>query len=99
MTQAEIIDHIVNATSLNREQVTDLFAELVSLAQRELKADKGFVLPGIGKLLRAQRKPRQGRNPFTGEQINIPPKETIKFRVNQTLIASLAGDNTTKSDI
>jgi DNA-binding protein HU-beta len=98
MTQAEIVNHIVNATSLNRQQVTGLFAEIVSLARRELKAHKEFVLPGIGELILVRQKPRQGRNPFTGKPIKIPAKGTIKIQINDKLSTSLAGDPTTPSD-
>ena len=40
-----------------------------------------FVLPGLGRLVRVDRKARIGRNPATGEQINIPAKKVVKFRV------------------
>jgi DNA-binding protein HU-beta len=38
-------------------------------------------LPGIGKLVKANRKARMGRNPATGEAIKIPAKTVVKFRV------------------
>jgi DNA-binding protein HU-beta len=40
-----------------------------------------FVLPGIGRLVRQDRKARMGRNPATGEAIKIPAKKVVKFRV------------------
>jgi DNA-binding protein HU-beta len=40
-----------------------------------------FVLPGIGRLVRVDRKARTGRNPATGETIKIPAKKVVKFRV------------------
>jgi DNA-binding protein HU-beta len=39
------------------------------------------VLPGIGRLVRVDRKARMGRNPATGEAIKIPAKKVVKFRV------------------
>jgi DNA-binding protein HU-beta len=38
-------------------------------------------LPGLGKLVLVNRKARIGRNPMTGEQIQIPAKRVVKFRV------------------
>jgi DNA-binding protein HU-beta len=100
MTQAQIIEHLVSTTSLNREQVTALFNELSSLARAEILAGNEFVLPGFGKLVRSQRQARQGRNPATGEPITIPAKESLKFRVTKSIKeAALGGGNTTKSDI
>ena len=39
------------------------------------------MLPGIGRLVRVDRKARMGRNPATGEAIKIPAKKVVKFRV------------------
>jgi len=43
------------------------------------------VLPGFGKLVRSERKAREGRNPATGETIQIPAKTTLKFRVGKAM--------------
>ncbi len=40
-----------------------------------------FIIPGIGRLVRVDRKARMGRNPATGEAIKIPAKKVVKFRV------------------
>jgi DNA-binding protein HU-beta len=40
-----------------------------------------FVIPGIGRLVKAERKARMGRNPQTGEPIKIKAKTVVKFRV------------------
>jgi DNA-binding protein HU-beta len=37
-------------------------------------------LPGLGKVVVVQRKARMGRNPATGEPIQIPAKRVLKFR-------------------
>jgi DNA-binding protein HU-beta len=43
------------------------------------------VLPGFGKLVKSERKAREGRNPATGETIQIPAKTTLKFRVGKAM--------------
>jgi len=55
--------------------------QLSSLAITEVKKNGVFVLPGIGRLVRVDRKARMGRNPATGESIKIPAKKVVKFRV------------------
>ena len=40
-----------------------------------------FVIPGLGKAVKANRKARMGRNPQTGEPIKIPAKTVVKFRL------------------
>jgi DNA-binding protein HU-beta len=51
------------------------------MAIGEVKKSGVFVLPGLGRLVRVDRKARMGRNPATGEAIKIPAKKVVKFRV------------------
>ena len=48
---------------------------------RETKKNGVAILPGIGRLVRVDRKARMGRNPATGEAIKIPAKKVVKFRI------------------
>ena len=54
---------------------------LCSWIKSEVKKNGQFVVPGIGKLVKVQRKARMGRNPATGQEIKIPAKTVVKFRV------------------
>ena len=54
---------------------------LAETAVTEVKKNGMFVLPGIGRLVRVDRKARMGRNPATGEPIKIAAKKVVKFRV------------------
>ena len=85
MTQSEVINHFAERFGMKRAQAKELFEELGSLAQREVKTNGEFVLPGFGKLVRSERKAREGRNPATGETIQIPAKTTLKFRVGKSM--------------
>jgi len=49
-----------------------------NLAASEVKSNGEFMLPGFGKLVKSERKAREGRNPATGETIQIPAKTTLK---------------------
>jgi len=54
---------------------------LTNIAYSETKKNGEFTLPGFGKLVLQNRKARMGRNPATGEEIHIPAKKVVKFRV------------------
>jgi DNA-binding protein HU-beta len=69
--------------------VKELFEELANLAGSEVKSNGEFALPGFGKLVRSERKAREGRNPATGETIQIPAKTTLKFRVGKGMKDSI----------
>lgn len=85
MTQSEVINHFAEKFGLKRAQVKELFDEIASLAQSEVKTNGEFGLPGFGKLVLSERKAREGRNPATGETIQIPAKTTLKFRVGKSM--------------
>jgi DNA-binding protein HU-beta len=89
LTQAAIIKELAETTGVNNK-VSKLFLEsLAALAVRETKKNGVFVLPGIGRLVRAERKARIGRNPATGESIKIPAKKVVKFRITKAVKDSI----------
>ena len=83
MTKTQVMGHLSQKTGLSKKQVMEIFDETLSLACKEAK--NGFVLPGFGKLVLANRKARMGRNPQTGEPIKIPAKRVCKFRLAKSL--------------
>lgn len=81
MTKAQIIGSLADATGISKKDVTALMENMTSMAYTEVKKSGEFTVPGIGKLVKVQRKAREGRNPATGETIKIPAKTVVKFRV------------------
>ena len=79
MTKSQIADHFAQKFDLKKKVVNELFEELALLAYAQ--APHQFTIPGIGKLVLVDRKARQGRNPATGETIQIPAKKVVKFKV------------------
>jgi len=58
-----------------------MLAALSTTAISEVKRKGVFVLPGIGRLVRVDRKARMGRNPATGEAVKIAAKKVVRFRI------------------
>jgi len=85
MTQSEVLNHFAEKFGLKRAQAKEMFDELASLATSEVQSSGEFTVPGIGKLVLSERKAREGRNPQTGETIQIPAKTTLKFRVGKSM--------------
>jgi DNA-binding protein HU-beta len=96
MTQSEVVKHFSETTGMKRAEVKQLFDELYTLATREVKTSGEFLVPGFGKLKKAERKARQGRNPATGETIQIPARTVLKFRVSKSLTATALPGRPTK---
>lgn len=81
MTQTQLIREIATTCDVPNKVAKQFLETYAAIAVRETKKSGVFVLPGIGKLVRAERKARIGRNPATGETIKIPAKKVVKFRV------------------
>ena len=81
MTQTALVRALAEAGEVSNKQARAIVEHLASLAVTEVKKNGVFVMPGIGRLVRVDRKARMGRNPATGESIKIPAKKVVKFRV------------------
>lgn len=81
MTQTQLVRSLAEASELPNKTARLLLDTLASLAVTEVKKNGVFVLPGLGRLVKVERKARMGRNPATGETIKIPAKKVVKFRV------------------
>ena len=81
MTKSQILAALAEKTNVSKKDVTALVDALVEMAYSEVKKSGEFAIAGLGKLVKVQRKARMGRNPATGEEIKIPAKTVVKFRV------------------
>jgi len=81
MTQSQIVRALAEKCEVSNKVSRQLVENLGETAIREVKKNGLFVIPGLGRLVRVDRKARVGRNPATGETINIPAKKVVRFRV------------------
>lgn len=80
-TKAQIITAIADAAGITKQQSKAAMDELLNIAYKGAKSPKGFTIPGLGKLIKVDRKARWGRNPATGEKIKIKARKDVKFRL------------------
>lgn len=84
MNQAETIRAVADSAEVSHAEAERVLKALGNVAQAYLDADE-IVLPGIGKLKAHVRAGRTGRNPRTGEPVEIPPSTTVKFSAAKAL--------------
>ncbi len=72
---------MAESTGVGNKVAKQFLEKFAEIAVRETKKKGMFVMPGIGRLVRVERKARTGRNPATGESIKIPAKKVVKFRI------------------
>ena len=80
---------IAEKAGITKKQATEILAIIAELAYKNAK--NTFTLPGLGKLVLVNRKARMGRNPATGEEIKIPAKRVVKFRVSKKAKDAILG--------
>lgn len=89
LTKSQVITSIAEKAGLTKKQAAEIIDIIVDLAYKNAK--NTFTLPGLGKLVLVNRKARIGRNPATGEQIQIAAKRVVKFRVAKAAKDAILG--------
>jgi DNA-binding protein HU-beta len=79
LSKSQIAASVAEKAQISKKTAAEILDHLADLAYKNAK--NSFTLPGIGKLVLVNRKARTGRNPATGETIQIPAKKVVKFRV------------------
>jgi DNA-binding protein HU-beta len=89
MTQSQLVKQLAEAVGTNGKVAKAFVEKYAAIAVQETKKNGMFILPGIGRLVKVDRKARMGRNPATGEAIKIPAKKVVKFRVAKVVKDSI----------
>ncbi|HNQ73115.1 MAG TPA: HU family DNA-binding protein [Verrucomicrobiota bacterium] len=89
LSKSQIAAELAERSGLKKKQASEILEIIADLAYKNAK--NSFTLPGIGKLVLVNRKARQGRNPATGETIQIPAKKVVKFRVAKACKDAILG--------
>lgn len=89
LSKSQIAAEIAEQAGITKKQAAGILEHIAALAYKNAK--NSFTLPGVGKLVLVNRKARMGRNPATGEQIKIPAKKVVKFRVAKACKDAILG--------
>jgi len=75
MTQTQIVQTLADKCEITKKASKSMMDCLAQTAISEVKKNGVFVLPGLGRLVKVERKARMGRNPKTGEAMKIVAKK------------------------
>jgi len=88
--KTKIVSHIAEKVGTRKKTVALFFNELFKLAVREARGGAGkFVIPGIGRVVKAHRKARLSSNPQTGERIKIKAKTVVRLRPSKAFMDAI----------
>jgi len=85
MTKADLVDEVSKVTELSRKDSEVIVETLFDSIIKALKAGDKLEVRGFGSFRIRERKARQGRNPKTGEKVNVPEKKVPYFKPSKEL--------------
>ena len=93
MTKADLVEEVIRVSDLSKKQaeiiVNTVFAEIVEALRRDDKIE----LRGFGSFRVRRRRSRQGRNPKTGDRVDVPSKRMPYFKPGKELKDLINGDD------
>jgi DNA-binding protein HU-beta len=85
MTKSDLIDKVAKEAKIPRAAAERAVNSFTASITEALKKGDKITLPGFGTFLTSNRSARKGRNPRTGQEINIPAVRIPKFKVGKGL--------------
>ncbi len=85
MTKSELVAEIAKKSQLTKADAENALNAFIDIAKKTLKKEGGLALAGFGSFIVSKRKARKGRNPQTGEVINIKASKVVRFRAGKAL--------------
>lgn len=85
MTKADLVDEVSRATDLSRKDSEVIVEALFDSVVKALKNSDKLEVRGFGSFRIRKRKARQGRNPKTGERVDVPEKKVPYFKPSKEL--------------
>ena len=80
MTKADLIEKLAKEARIKKAAAGRAVESFVSNVVESLKSDGNVVIAGLGTFKLKTSRPRTGRNPKTGETIQIPSKKRVSFK-------------------
>lgn len=85
MKKSELINAISNESELSKGLSEKALDALAVVLKKQLLDGEALLIPGIGTFSVIQKAARLGRNPKTGDTVEIPAKKTVKFKATKAL--------------
>lgn len=85
MNKKDLVDAVANSSGLSKSQAEDAVNATFETIAGALSKGDDTAIPGFGNFVVKDRAARQGRNPQTGETINIAASKAVGFKVSSVL--------------
>lgn len=89
MTKSEFVDRFSRKNGISKNEAEKILNAILDSIEDALAQDGKIVLKSFGVLDVVERKAREGRNPATGEAVQIPAQKSVRFRAGEILKKAL----------
>ena len=97
MTKQQLIDAVASTSDRSKQEVEAVVELLLGEIGKALRSGERVDLRGFGSFVVKDRAARQGRNPKTGETIQIAARKSATFKPSKELSEGLVAEATTVS--
>lgn len=85
LTKIDIIDAVQSELGLTKNQSSDIVASLLEIIKQTLEGEEDVLISGFGKFCVKEKRPRRGRNPATGSEMNLWGRRVVTFKCSGKL--------------
>ena len=92
MTKADIVENIYERVGLSKEESARIVELVLELIKSNLEQGDRLKVSGFGNFVVRQKRSRRGRNPQTGDEIEISARRVLTFKSSPILKKALNGE-------
>ena len=89
LTKAELIDSVYEKVGFSKKEVAKIVESIFDIIKENLQKEDKIKISGFGNFVVRKKRARRGRNPQTGDDIQITPRRILTFKPSQVLKAAL----------
>jgi len=93
MTKQEIVSMVYEKLGFSKRESSDIVEQFFKIIKNNLAQGENVKISGLGNFVVKEKRARKGRNPQTGEEIQITPRRVLNFRLSQVLKDEINSNN------
>jgi integration host factor subunit beta len=97
MTKAELVEHLAQKTKMSVQRTEFVVDAIFACMEQSLRRGERVEIRGFGTFQVRSYKGYTGRNPSTGDRVEVAPKRLPFFKVSKNLAAKIAVSHRTES--
>jgi integration host factor subunit alpha len=89
MTKIDLVEAIYEKVGFSKKEVANIVETIFDIIKEHLQKEDKIKISGFGNFVVRKKRARRGRNPQTGDDIEISPRRILTFKPSQVLKAAL----------